>query len=429
MNTENLYSLFKKCKTLSIDTRNIPKNSIFFGIKGENFNGNEFAANAREAGALYAIVDQKEFEDENNNIFLVSDCTKALQNLANLHRRELEIPILALTGSNGKTTTKELITKVLSKKYKVSATKGNFNNHLGVPLTLLAMNYSDEIGIVEMGANHQKEIESLCTIAEPDFGYITNFGKAHLEGFGGIDGVIKGKSELYEYLLKAEKLAFVNSDDIEQVKRTRELETISFGNSSEAKYQFEYRDHTDGKCPEVIFNSHSFQSELVGKYNISNVAAAIAIGLYFKVPVDSIKNAIEEYTSGENRSQRLSTNKHEIILDAYNANPSSMEEALKNFATMEGKKAVVLGDMFELGEESDFEHQRIGNLAYENEFSSVYLIGSHFDQIQIPNKENIHLFPNRQKAEEFLKLNPIKEKYILIKGSRGMALENLLNLF
>lgn len=428
MNTETLYTLFQKCKTLSIDTRSIPKNALFFGIKGENFNGNQFASKAIEQGALYAIVDEKEFEDENNHIFWVENSIKALQDLANYHRRELNVPILALTGSNGKTTTKELITKVLSQKYKVAATKGNFNNHLGVPLTLLSMKYSDEIGIVEMGANHQKEIELLCRIAEPDFGYITNFGKAHLEGFGGIEGVIKGKSELFQYLKDNEKKAFINSDDPIQIKLGHDLKSLTFGTKENSQFKFTYSESNNGKCPEIQYKEDIFKSELIGKYNVSNVAAAVAIGLYFKVKIEKIKSAIEEYTSGENRSQILSTENHEIILDAYNANPSSMEEAIQNFSFINGSKALVLGDMFELGNESEFEHQRIGNLAYENEFSSVYLIGNSFNKIQIPQNKNIHLFQDRNSAEAFLKSNPIKEKHILIKGSRGMALEKLLDV-
>ena len=429
MNTESLYSLFLKCKTLSTDTRNILPHSLFFGIKGEKFNGNEFAKKAIEAGAQYAIVDQKEFEDEENNIFWVENSLKALQELAKYHRRTLKIPIISLTGSNGKTTTKELITRVLSQKYKVVATVGNLNNHIGVPLTLLSMNHAHEVAVVEMGANHQKEIEFLCGIAEPDFGYITNFGKAHLEGFGGTEGVIKGKAELYTYLKTHSKKAFVNADDSKQVELTHDLDVLSFGTNPQSQFLFQYSKRVDGRCPELIYNSTPIQSQLIGQYNISNVAAAVAMGLYFKVPIEKIKNAVESYDSGDNRSQILTTKNHEIILDAYNANPSSMEEALKNFSLIEGDKAVVLGDMFELGESSAIEHLKIGKLAYEIGFDSVYLIGSHFSQIELPTNTHIHIFQNRTEAENFLRNNPIRENRLLIKGSRGMALEKLIDIF
>ena len=429
MNTESLYSLFLKCKNLSTDTRNISPHSLFFGIKGEKFNGNEFAKKAIDAGARYAIVDEKEFEDEENNIFLVKDSLEALQELAKHHRRELKTPIIALTGSNGKTTTKELITRVLSQKYKVISTVGNLNNHIGVPLTILSINHTHEVAVVEMGANHQKEIEFLCSLAEPDFGYITNFGKAHLEGFGGMEGVIKGKSELYHYLRKNEKKAFVNWDDGKQIELTEDMDILSFGTDPNADFRFQYGENFDGKCPELIYNSKSIQSQLIGQYNISNVAAAVAIGLYFKVPIEKIKKAVKAYDSGDNRSQILITKKHQVILDAYNANPSSMEEALKNFSLIEGEKAVVLGDMFELGKSSAFEHLKIGELAYEMGFDSVYLIGSHFSQIELPRNPNIHLFKNREEAENYLKRNPIRENRLLIKGSRGMALEKLMDIF
>lgn len=427
MNTEQLYALFLKAKGVSTDTRNIPNQSIFFALKGQNFNGNTFAAQAIEAGAAYAVVDESEFADESKGIYWVEDVLKALQQLANYHRKQLKTPIIALTGSNGKTTTKELITQVLRQKYKVRATNGNLNNHIGVPLTLLSIAPTDEIAVVEMGANHQKEIEMLTQIAEPDFGYITNFGKAHLEGFGGVEGVIKGKSEMYHYLKAHDKTAFVNSDDAKQLELTQGMKRLLFGQNKMADYQFEYGESEHGNCPEIIAKGTKIQSQLVGRYNVFNVAAAISIGLYFEIPIEQIKVAIETYQADNNRSQIIQTQEKQIVLDAYNANPSSMEAALRNFALISGEKAVILGDMFELGETSVQEHQTIAELAFDLGFNFIYLIGANFSQIKMNSAENLTIFKNREEAETYFSQNQIKSKHLLIKGSRGMALEKLLN--
>lgn len=429
MKIEQLYTLFLEGSGVCTDTRNIQAKSIFFALKGENFNGNLFAEKAIEAGASYAVVDEQEFENIDKGIFWFPDSLKALQDLAHYHRRQLNTPIIALTGSNGKTTTKELITQVLRKKYKVCATKGNLNNHIGVPLTLLSMSVQDEIGIVEMGANHQKEIEMLTQIAEPDFGYITNFGKAHLEGFGGVEGVIKGKSEMYAYLRAHDKTAFVNAEDPKQLELTQGMKTVSFGLKATADYQYAYSQPTDGSCPAVLYDGTTIQSQLVGQYNVNNVAAAITIGLEFKVPLNLIQEAIGDYQSDNNRSQIIEKNGYTIILDAYNANPSSMEAALRNFKLIEGEKALILGDMFELGESSIGEHQQIADLALELGFAQIYLIGENFNQIQPKSAENIRIFKNRTLAEAYFSKNEIEQKLLLIKGSRGMALEKLLEFF
>lgn len=429
MNIQTLYSLYLRSQTVSTDTRNIQMKSLFFALKGDNFNGNEFASEAIKSGALFAIVDEKEFEDVENDIYYVEDTLNALQKLAQYHREQLKIPIIALTGSNGKTTTKELITQVLSKRYKVAATQGNLNNHIGVPLTLLSIQPNDEIAVVEMGANHLMEIEFLSNIAQPDFGYITNFGKAHLEGFGNIKGVIKGKTELYNYLRTHSKTVFVNCDDEKQVEHTEGIRKIGFGTNPDAQYTFEYSESLNGRCPEIIYNTEHIKSQLVGEYNLSNVAAAIAIGLTFEIPLEDIKEAIEVYKSENNRSQIVYKEEQEFILDAYNANPTSMEAALLNFSKIKEEKSIILGDMFELGESSSKEHQKIANLAIKLGFSKVFLVGKKFSAVSIPESDNFHLFSSRQEAEIYFTNHPLKEHYVLIKGSRGMALEKLLDIF
>ena len=415
MKTATLYNLYQQHFLVDTDTRNIRKNTIFFALKGDNFNGNTFAEQALKLGASYAVVDEKDFQT-NDRILLVADVLKALQELANFHRKQLHIPIIGLTGSNGKTTTKELIHVVLSKKFNTVATKGNLNNHIGVPLTLLSMTNKTELGIVEMGANHQKEIEFLCSICEPDFGYITNFGKAHLEGFGGVEGVIKGKSELYSFLKANQKTAFINADDAIQVEKTKEIKSVSF-NTEGIRFlevnpfvKLSYRDTT-------------IQSNLIGKYNFTNIAAAITMGTYFKISETAIKEAIESYVSTNNRSQILTTKHNTIILDAYNANPSSMQVALENFDTLKApSKVVILGDMFELGKESAYEHQAIIDAATAFNFDETYFIGENFNIA----KTNKPQFKTYQAFEDFLKKNPLKNRSILIKGSRGMRLERIL---
>lgn len=423
---KKIYPLFLECDSISTDTRNIALNSMFFALKGDNFNGNKFAEIAIEKGAKYAIVDEIEYENPKLGIFYVNNSLETLQKLANYHRKQLKTPILSLTGSNGKTTTKELIARVLQKKYNIISTIGNLNNHIGVPLTLLRLKKEHELAIVEMGANHLKEIEFLCEIAEPDFGYITNFGKAHLEGFGGIEGVIQAKSELYNYLEKNNKIAFVNTDDSKQIELTENLKTIKFGSQNNADYQFKYLKNNNAKCPPIQYNSTIVQSELIGEYNLSNVAAAIAIGLHLKVDLQDIKAAIEAYTSGDNRSQLVNKNDYKIILDAYNANPSSMEVALKNFSSINGEKAVVLGDMFELGDSSKIEHQNIADLAFKLKFNEIYLIGNYFHSIDKENLSNIKTFENREEAINYFSQHPIRSKTLLIKGSRGMQLEKII---
>jgi len=417
MTIENLHTLFLKHQLIDTDTRKIRRNSLFFALKGENFNGNKFANEALNKGASYAIIDEAEYNGDHT--ILVENVLNTLQQLANFHRKQLNIPIISLTGSNGKTTTKELINAVLSKKYKTSATTGNLNNHIGVPLTLLSMTSETEIGIVEMGANHLKEIELLCKIAEPNFGYITNFGKAHLEGFGSVEGVVKAKSELYDFLRNNGAKAFVNSDDVKQVQQSKGIEIITFNNE---KIQF----IEANPFVTVQFKKTLIKSRLIGKYNYQNIAAAIAIGNYFNVEVNEMKDAIENYIPSNNRSQIIQKGTNKIILDAYNANPSSMQAALENFKQLEdSSKIVFLGDMFELGNESTLEHQKIAELATSFHFKEVYLIGKAFSTTNVKNAFIYDSF----EAFKTSKMNPILNATILIKGSRGMALERILDLF
>lgn len=424
MDINYIHSLFLKCNSVSIDTRKIEANSLFVAIKGERFDANTFAKEALVKGASYVVIDDKSFYIDERTI-LVEDSLIALQELAQFHRKFLKLPIIALTGSNGKTTTKELIHVVLSKKYNTKATVGNLNNHIGVPLTLLSFSSETEIGIVEMGANHKKEIEFLCELAAPDYGYITNFGKAHLEGFGGVSGVIEGKSELYHYLASSDKLAFVNLDDPIQVEKSKNLRRYSFGlNNKNA--DLEIKSIKADPFVQVCYSNVTISSHLIGLYNANNVNAAIAIGKYFEVDDRSIKEALESYIPENNRSQLVSKGTNEIILDAYNANPSSMAVAIENFLQLaKSGKVMILGDMFELGDESQKEHKELINSLLKEDTVQCFFIGSAFYGNKI-DKNNFHFYDSFDSFSAFLKDNKIEEATILIKGSRGMALERSL---
>ena len=423
---EELYQHFKQCSAVSTDTRKIEEGSLFFALKGDNFNGNNFASQALSSGAKYCVIDEKQYATDERYL-VVEDVLKALQQLATYHRKQLKIPIIALTGSNGKTTTKELINAVLSKKYDTTATQGNLNNHIGVPLTLLQMNESTEIGIVEMGANHPNEIGLLCEIAHPNYGLITNFGKAHLEGFGSIEGVIKAKSELYDYLMAHQKTIFVNENDHLQVRQTLDSKNVyKFGLLTSLDTMLEIIDTQ----PYVTlrYNQSVIKSRLTGNYNFNNIAVAIAIGSYFDVDPKDIISAIENYTPTNNRSQIIEKDSNTIIMDAYNANPTSMLAALENFKQLhQERKIIFLGDMFELGQTAEIEHQFIVDYLEKNDLGKVYLIGKNFfkTKVQLAKIEKFETFDD-------LKLNiqnhPVKDSFLLIKGSRGMALERILEL-
>jgi UDP-N-acetylmuramoyl-tripeptide--D-alanyl-D-alanine ligase len=419
MNIERLYQLFSETNLVDTDTRKIRKGSLFFALKGDNFNGNTFALQAIKEGASYAIIDEAEYKTH-PNIILVKNVLQTLQQLANFHRKQLNIPIIALTGSNGKTTTKELINAVLSKKFTTTATVGNLNNHIGVPLTLLSMTAETEIGIVEMGANHAKEIELLCAIAEPNFGYITNFGKAHLEGFGSVEGVVKAKSELYDFLRKSNGKVFLNTDDAKQVKQAEGIEAISFNHNLIPFIEA-------NPFVQVTFKNTVIESQLIGSYNYYNIATAICIGNYFDISVNAIKNAIEVFIPSNNRSQIIQKGSNKIILDAYNANPSSMQAALENFNQLKDiKKIIFLGDMFELGASSKEEHQKIASLATNYQFNEVYLIGKAFSTTSV---KNAFIYDSFEAFKTSTNISTINNATILIKGSRGMALERILDLF
>lgn len=423
MEINQLHQLFLASTGICTDTRNLKQGNIFFALKGENFNGNNYAKIALENGASHAIIDEKS-EVQNNHFIQVKDGLKTLQQLANYHRKFLNIPIIAITGSNGKTTTKELIKEVLSKKFNTISTQGNLNNHIGVPLTLLSMNKQTEMGIVEMGANHQGEIEALCKIAQPDYGYITNFGKAHLEGFGGVEGVIKGKSELYRHLIQHEKTIFINYDDEIQVKKSEGTEIISFSEGNEATYQITFLKASP--YVEISTEEVEIHSKLIGNYNAKNIAAAICIGLYFKVPQHSIKEAIETYHPNNNRSQIIQKNTNQIILDAYNANPTSMKAALENLKVMDVKnKMTILGDMFEIGETSTEEHQKIVHLLEDFKFDKALVCGENFAQCQTTT---VKAFKTFEELKNYVKKLELKNTTLLIKGSRGMKLERVLDI-
>ncbi len=420
MEIKELYSLYTQSFLIDTDTRNIRKGSIFFALKGENFNGNLFAEEALKKGASYAVVDET-INTNTSQIIHVKNSLQTLQALANYHRNKLGIPIISLTGSNGKTTTKELINCVLSTKYSTTATKGNLNNHIGVPLTLLSMTPKTEIGIVEMGANHIGEIKFLCDIAAPNFGYITNFGKAHLEGFGSFENIIKEKSELYKSIKKANGTTFINSDDKLQIKQSKGIKAVRF--NQKMVVLKEANPYVKVAFKDIIINSH-----LIGKYNFTNIAAAVTIGNYFNVKTKDIKSAIENYIPTNNRSQIISKNSNQIILDAYNANPSSMKAAIDNFNLLQAEnKIAILGDMFELGESSLQEHKKIALLATSFNFNKVYLIGKAFSTITVKNAFQFESFEAFKKSQNYININ--NNTSILIKGSRGMALERFLDLF
>ena len=427
MNIETLYQYFLNSNGVTTDSRKVTDNQIYFALKGENFDGNLFAQAALNQGALLAVVDNKDvITDENkNNYFLVDDVLSALQKLANYHRKQLNIPIISLTGSNGKTTTKELIHIVLKQKFNTVATVGNLNNHIGVPLTLLSMNKHTEFGIVEMGANHQKEIELLCRIAEPDYGYITNFGKAHLEGFGGVEGVIKGKSEMYDYLYSHEKMAFINADDPIQVEKTKKIKHFSFGkNNTDVDIIIDSIDANPNV--KIILNNITINTSLIGIYNATNTCAAITIGKYFSITNEQIKTAIESYLPTNNRSQIIERDTNKIILDAYNANPSSMDVAIANLSQLNvDDKIAILGDMFELGDASNIEHKNIIEKAIQSNIEKIYFIGERFYENQILNQK-VEYFKNLESLKARFDFSDYTNSTILIKGSRGMALERLL---
>ncbi len=424
MQIETLYSLFKKNPLVQTDTRKLMEGELYFALKGENFNGNQFAKQALEKGAVVAVVDEKQdFEDP--RIFLVEDVLSTLQLLAKLHRQQFNIPTLAITGSNGKTTTKELIHAVLSSHFKTSTTEGNLNNHIGIPLTLLKIPMDAEIAVIEMGANHQKEIAGYCTYVLPTHGLINNVGKAHLEGFGGIEGVKKGKGELYDFIRETGGIIFINSDfDYLQGMSKGITKRITYGTNN-AETTGTIIDNEPFLEVEITSNPEIglINTKLVGHYNCPNILAAVAVGKYFGVPSKKIKEAIENYTPSNSRSQLIQKGTNQIILDAYNANPSSMKLAIENFARLHAeKKILMLGAMAELGDESLLEHEQILELIKLFNWYKVVLVGGDFLTLNHPYLN----FVTSIEAKKWFKDQNFEQCHILIKGSRSMRMEEIV---
>ena len=418
-----LYKYFLACSQVSTDTRQISKDCFFIALKGDKFDGNTFAKTALEQGAKYVVVSDVEVVTD-ERFLLVEDTLVALQQLANYHRRQLTIPVIGLTGSNGKTTTKELITCVLSKKFKTLSTKGNLNNHIGVPLTLLSIDSTYEMAVIEMGANHQKEVELLCGIAEPTHGLITNIGKAHLEGFGGIEGVKKGKGEMYDFLEATGGTVFVNvsSPTILEMAESRNF-----------KNRVDYLDNDTVELKEdspfVVYQNTTNQmirTHLTGKYNFENIAVALKIGEYFGVNIELSNEAVASYNPTNNRSQVFEKGTNSILMDAYNANPSSMSAAIENFIKLKAdRKMVVLGDMLELGEDASAEHLALGKLVATGNFDVIVLAGPLMKDA-LPVLPKAFYFPDKFSLHNWIIDHPQQNTHILIKGSRGMGLESIV---
>lgn len=421
-----IYPLYLNSSVVTTDSRNISPNCFFVALKGTNFNGNQFAESALVQGARYVVVDEGTYYKEENYI-LVKDCLSTLQALAKYHRERLKIPFIAITGSNGKTTTKELIKSILSKKFKALATKGNLNNHIGVPLTLLSITPDTEIAVIEMGANHIGEIALLCEIAQPDFGLITNIGRAHLGEFGNFENIVKAKTEMYSFIQRTKGKIFINSTNDLLMSHALNIEKITYGNSKN-DFCFCEISH-NGSCVNVEYDKEIIRSNLIGKYNFENIHAAICVGKYFKINTQLIKEAIEAYTPSNNRSQTIQSKENTIILDAYNANPSSMYAAIENFYEMGGKnKWLILGDMYELGKYEIAEHQNILQLIADKKFHNVILVGKVFSKALSEMKiefSNQLVFENSDELINRLKTTPLSEQpySVLIKGSRGVMLE------
>jgi UDP-N-acetylmuramoyl-tripeptide--D-alanyl-D-alanine ligase len=429
MKTEQLYEIFKESKGITTDSRAVRKGEIFFALWGENYNGNKFAEEALEKGALCAVVDDPLFETEKT--ILVEDCLFELQALASHYRKELNIPVLAITGSNGKTTTKELLSAIMARKLKVHYTNGNLNNHIGVPLTILSAPKDTEMMIIEMGANHIGEIRTLCLIAKPDYGIITNIGTAHIEGFGSVDGVIKAKTELYEYLRKVNGIALYNDKNPLLTEKIFRIinRAVPFSDPTGIELIMEQVPTDLNLKVSVTYQHHTYNinTNLFGNYNLENIKAAIATGLFFGAEMNDIADAVENYQPANNRSQIKITRHNTLICDSYNANPTSNHLAIESFAGVQAdSKSVILGDMLELGEKSEEEHIKICNLLQSIKFENALLVGPLFQKVC--SNPGFKSFPDVNKLINFLKNEPIKGSTILIKGSRGIGLEKIYDL-
>ena len=423
MSIKELYEIFLKSNGVATDSRQINNNCLFFALKGVNFNGNEFAKSAIDKGAIYAVVDEKKYSLDDEKFIFVNDSLKTLQELANFHRKKLSAKIIGITGSNGKTTSKELIQSVLETEFNTYCTKGNLNNHIGVPLSILEISHETEIAIIEMGANHLGEIKLLSSIAEPDYGYITNFGKAHLEGFGSEEGVIKGKSELFDFLKENSGYIFCNSDDQKQKEILGDYDNkFTFG---QMDADLIYTTITDEPNIVVDVNGATIESTLFGNYNVHNIISAVTIGKYFGVKMQNIQEGISKYISENNRSQLIKKNGNRIRLDAYNANPTSMLLAIKSFDNINSKnKILILGDMYELGGDENKFHQEIVDYCENLKIDKVFLVGKIFAKTNFSKK--FFSYENYLKLSQSKEFKGVIDSNLLIKGSRGMQLEKIL---
>ena len=408
---------------MSIDTRKVNKDEMYFSLKGDNFDGNVFAMEAIEKGAKFSIVDDLEQKDIHDNVVYVENSLKALQDLSNHHRSLFDTKIIGITGSNGKTTTKNLIYSILSQKYNVIKTKGNLNNHIGVPLSLLNIEDDIDVAIIEMGANHIGEIKRLCEIAMPDIGLITNYGYAHLEGFGSFEGVIKGKTEMYEYLTENYGHIIINNDDKLQVENCKGDLAVTFGSTKDSEFMFDYK--KDNSSLKLKIDGYEFNSNLFGEYNFSNLASSITIGKFLDLSNKEIQEGLDKFLNDSNRSEILNFDSNKIYLDAYNANPSSMLAAISNFENINIiNRVLILGDMYELGEYSDQEHQKIVDFVLDKDYSKVYLVGDNFSKCNTKGGY-FFKFSNTNELAESDSFKSLKNMNILVKGSRGVSLEEL----
>lgn len=426
MSIIDLYDLFIHNPQITTDSRNCPKGSIFFALKGDKFDGNQYAGKALASGCVYAVIDNPDYYIGERTI-LVDNVLKTLQQLAHHHRKVLGLPIIGITGTNGKTTTKELLAAVLSTKFNLLYTEGNFNNHIGVPLTLLRLTHDHEMAVIEMGASHPGDIKELVDIVHPNYGIITNVGRAHLEGFGSFEGVIRTKGELYDYIRRSKGKIFIKKENEYLQSIAKGIEQITYGNGDDA-----FASGQVVSCdPFLVFNweqqgkLHTVETHMIGSYNLDNVLAAVAVGRFFKIPAERISRAIAAYEPTNNRSQFKKTDNNELIIDAYNANPSSMKVALDNFITMPVQpKAIILGDMRELGPTSDELHAEVVEQIKKGQFDKVFLCGEHFSKV---GKE-FSPFATTEAMVEELRKQPLKGYHILIKGSHSMGLEKLADI-
>lgn len=426
MSIIDLYDLFIHNPQITTDSRNCPKGSIFFALKGDKFDGNQYAGKALASGCVYAVIDNPDYYIGERTI-LVDNVLKTLQQLAHHHRKVLGLPIIGITGTNGKTTTKELLAAVLSTKFNLLYTEGNFNNHIGVPLTLLRLTHDHEMAVIEMGASHPGDIKELVDIVHPNYGIITNVGRAHLEGFGSFEGVIRTKGELYDYIRRSKGKIFIKKENEYLQSIAKGIEQITYGNGDDA-----FASGQVVSCdPFLVFNwkqqgkLHTVETHIIGSYNLDNVLAAVAVGRFFKIPAERISRAIAAYEPTNNRSQFKKTDNNELIIDAYNANPSSMKVALDNFITMPVQpKAIILGDMRELGPTSDELHAEVVAQIKKGQFDKVFLCGEHFSKV---GKE-FSPFATTEAMVEELRKQPLKGYHILIKGSHSMGLEKLVDI-